>query len=70
MALKKVEEKNTMLKTNKKKTEATFEFTKFQEEIKLQAYYNYLQRVKSNKAGNEVSDWLDAEKNVRMRMNA
>lgn len=51
--------------TNKKKrSEATFDFPGFQDEIRLHAYYNYVSRVKNNFPGDELGDWLDAEKNL------
>ena len=50
----------------KKKTEATFEVSRFQDEIRVQAYYNYLKRVKNNFPGDQMSDWLEAENSVRL----
>jgi hypothetical protein len=62
--------KGGILKTNnkKKKTEATFEFSRFQDEIRVQAYYNYLKRIKNNNPGDQMGDWLEAEKSVRMSL--
>lgn len=57
-------------KNKKKKYEASVEFVGFREEIELQAYYNYLKRVMNNIPGNELSDWLEAEKSVRSRLSA
>ena len=57
-------------KNKKKKYEAAVEFAGFKEEIELQAYYNYLKRVTDNIPGNEISDWLEAEKSVRSRLSA
>jgi hypothetical protein len=56
--------------SKKKKPEATFETARFQDEIQVQAYYNYLKRVKNNFPGNPESDWLDAEKNVISKIKA
>ncbi len=53
-----------VLRNKKKKSEATFEFSGFQDEIRIQAYYNYLKRMKNNMPGNETTDWLEAEKNL------
>ena len=57
-------------KNKKRKSGASVEFTGFWEEIQLQAYYNYLKRINDNIAGNELSDWLEAEKNVRSKQKA
>lgn len=54
--------------TKKNKTEATFEFSRFQDEIRIQAYYNYLKRVKNNIPGDQIGDWLEAEKGLRLNM--
>lgn len=35
-------------------------------QISIEAYYNYLRRMKNNSPGNEMSDWLEAEKTVRI----
>jgi hypothetical protein len=56
--------------SKKKKNEATFETTRFQDDIKEQAYYNYLKREKNNFPGNPESDWLEAEKNVMSKIKA
>jgi len=56
--------------SRKKKTEATFETVSFQDDIRLQAYYNYLWRVKNNSPGNEETDWIKAEREVLSRMKA
>jgi hypothetical protein len=50
----------------KKRTEATFEISRFQDEIRVQAYYNYLKRVKNHLPGDQMGDWLEAEKSVRL----
>ncbi len=54
-----------VLKNKKKKPEATFDFSSFQDEVRVKAYYNYLKRMKSNMPGNEMIDWLEAEKSLR-----
>lgn len=61
--------KGGILKSNnkKKKTESTFDFPSFQDNIRLQAYYNYLSRVKNNFSGDEMGDWLEAEKNLNRK---
>lgn len=56
------------VKNKKRKESASFDFSGFQDEIRVQAYYNYLKRVKNNIPGSEVSDWVDAEKSVRSKM--
>lgn len=56
--------------SRKKKNEATFDSARFQDEIQVQAYYNYLKRVKNNFPGSPESDWLEAEKNVMSGMKA
>ena len=33
--------------------------------VRLRAYYNFLERQKRNVPGNEMSDWLEAEKTVQ-----
>lgn len=59
--------KGGMRKINKKKkTEATFEVSRFQDEIRVQAYYNYLKRMKNNLPGDQMGDWLEAEKSVHL----
>jgi hypothetical protein len=61
--------KGGMQKINKKKkTEATFEVSRFQDEIRVQAYYNYLKRVKNNLPGDQMGDWLEAENSVRLSL--
>ncbi|MBN2159198.1 MAG: hypothetical protein JW807_07370 [Spirochaetes bacterium] len=58
-------------KSGKKvKHAATFDVSRFQDEIKLQAYYNYLKRVNNNFPGSEMGDWLEAEKSVMLKMKA
>ena len=51
-------------KTKKKKVDAVPDMFRFSDEIQLQAYYNYLKRVRNNMPGSEVSDWLEAEEAV------
>ncbi|MBN1496076.1 MAG: DUF2934 domain-containing protein [Spirochaetes bacterium] len=50
--------------SRKKKAESSFDLPSFQDEIRLHAYYNYLARMKNNFPGDEMGDWLDAEKNL------
>lgn len=57
-------------KSRKMKDEATFETARFQDEIQVQAYYNYLKRAKNNFPGSPESDWLEAEKNVMSKIKA
>ncbi len=49
-------------RSKKKKNEATFEVSRFQDTIREQAYYNYLKRTNAGMPGDEVTDWLEAEK--------
>jgi hypothetical protein len=61
--------KSGMQKINKKKkAEATFDISRFQDEIRVQAYYNYLKRVKNNLPGDPMGDWLEAESSVRLSL--
>lgn len=55
------------IRGKKKKVEAVPDMVVVGEEIQLQAYYNYLKRVRGNTPGTEVSDWLDAERAVKGR---
>ncbi len=36
----------------------------FHDAIRLQAYYNYLYRITHNTHGDQLSDWLEAEKHI------
>jgi hypothetical protein len=56
------------LKNTKKKSEASFGFSDFPDDIRIQAYYNYLKRMKDNMPGDEMTDWLEAEISVRTEM--
>lgn len=51
-------------RSKKKKVDAVPDMFRFSDEIQLQAYYNYLKRIKNNMPGSEVSDWLEAEETV------
>ncbi len=51
-------------KSKKKRVDAVPEMFRFSDEIQLQAYYNYLKRVRNNAPGSEVSDWLEAEEAI------
>ena len=59
--------KVSVLRGKKKKQEASFDFSGFQDEIRVQAYYNYLKRMKNNMPGSEMNDWLEAEKSVALK---
>jgi hypothetical protein len=56
--------KISVLRGKKKKQVSEFDFSGLQDEIRVQAYYNYLKRIKSNMPGNEMADWLEAEKSI------
>ena len=59
--------KDRALKAGKKlKAQATVDVSRFQEEVQVQAYYNFLKRMKNNISGNEERDWFEAEKSVRL----
>jgi hypothetical protein len=63
--------KTAPIKNNReKRTAAVPETARFQDEIRLQAYYNYLWRVKNNFPGSEETDWIDAERTVALKMKA
>jgi hypothetical protein len=49
-------------RNKKKKAEATFEVSRFQDTIREQAYYTYLKRTHAGMPGDEITDWLEAEK--------
>jgi hypothetical protein len=52
------------------KNDATFEQARFQDEIQVQAYYNYLKRAKNNFPGSPEADWIEAEKSVMSKIKA
>ena len=56
--------------SRKMKDEATFQTARFQDEIQVQAYYNYLKRMKNNLPGSPEADWLEAEQRVIITMKA
>ncbi|HOD15303.1 MAG TPA: hypothetical protein PLA65_16970 [Spirochaetota bacterium] len=56
--------------SRKIKDEATFQTARFQDEIQVQAYYNYLKRMKNNLPGSPEADWLEAEQSVIIKMKA
>jgi hypothetical protein len=61
----------TSSRDNVRKLEtAAVEFPGYGEEIRLQAYYNFLDRIKNSKSGSELGDWLEAEKTVRRKIKA
>lgn len=70
MALRKVKEAVkdiTMTKrktTTKRTTGKTLANDTLQDSIRLAAYYNYLYRITHNTPGDELSDWLEAEKYI------
>lgn len=35
------------------------------DDVSVQAYYLYLKRMKNNAPGNDLSDWLEAEKMMK-----
>ncbi len=61
-ATESLEPKSGLKIGKKKKTESSFD------DIRVQAYYNYLRRVKNNAPGDQMGDWLEAEKSVQMSM--
>jgi hypothetical protein len=67
MPVKKTKTPPAEAKPRKKKTEVLVEFSVFLEEIQLEAYYHYLKRIRNNIPGNEMTDWLEAEKSLRLR---
>lgn len=61
----------TTTRDNVRKLEtASVEFPGYGEEIRLQAYYNFLDRIKNNRSGSELGDWLEAEKKARRKIKA
>jgi hypothetical protein len=61
--------KGRTLKIGKKtRGKATIDVLRFQDEIRVQAYYNFLKRMNNNISGNEEGDWFDAEVSVRLNM--
>lgn len=71
MLSKKTVSESTSSKTGilkKKKTESLYPSMNIHDEIRVQAYYNYLRRMSSNLPGDETADWLDAEIRVRSKM--
>lgn len=70
MALRKVKEAVkdiTMTKhktTTKRTTGKTLTNDTLQDSIRLAAYYNYLYRITHNTPGDQLSDWLEAEKYI------
>jgi hypothetical protein len=65
------ETKPAPVKTGRKKMdESTFETARFQDEIQVQAYYNYLKRARNNFPGSPEADWLEAEQSVMLKMQA
>ncbi len=70
MALRKVKEAVKDLTTTKRKTTTKRATSKalhndtLKDSIRLAAYYNYLYRITHNTSGDQLSDWLEAEKYI------
>ena len=45
------------------------ESNRIHEAIRIQAYYNYLHRIMNNLPGDQLSDWLEAEKYIKKTIN-
>lgn len=56
--------KTTKRKTSHKTISKAQDPLQTQREIRLRAYYNFLDRQQRSRPGNELSDWLDAEKEI------
>ncbi len=54
-----------MARKKKESGEKTITVEQLNEEIRKKANEIYLKRVKENKLGDELSDWLEAEKIVK-----
>ena len=54
----------------KRKSESGVDSSRFMDEIRMQAYYNYLWRVKNDAPGSPETDWLEAERIVSSKMKA
>ena len=50
--------------TTHKKGHGVIDPIQLRREVELKAYYNFLHRQQLNKSGNEISDWLEAEKDI------
>ncbi len=50
-----------------KKSPARPDLSKFLSEVQQKAYEIYLERQKTGQSGNEMSDWLKAEKEIKNR---
>ncbi|MGC8765327.1 MAG: DUF2934 domain-containing protein [Brevinematia bacterium] len=55
--------------TTKKKTEKAPKLEDFLAEIQRRAYDIYLERTKKGLPGNDMSDWLEAEKEIKEKYN-
>ena len=54
----------------KKKTytpKSDIDLTKFLQEIECRAFERYLERLRESKEGNELSDWLEAEAEIKAK---
>lgn len=60
-----VEEKKIVKSTKKSKPE----LNQFLNEIEKRAYEIYLERMSSNKPGDDISDWLQAEAEIKAKYN-
>ncbi|GAB4220047.1 MAG: hypothetical protein GYA16_12515 [Spirochaetes bacterium] len=50
--------------TSKSTPSKTVHNEQLHDAIRLQAYYNYLHRITHNTPGDQLSDWLEAEKYI------
>ena|GEM_PF-864520 len=70
MALRKMKEGAKDIKITKRKlttqkpTTETVHNEQLHDAIRVQAYYNYLYRITHNTPGDQLSDWLEAEKYI------
>ena len=54
-------------KVTEKKTESFVDLSKFLKEVELRAYELYQERIGSDKNGDEFSDWLKAESEIKKK---
>lgn len=67
MRIRKSDSSDSKLKKNKTaavKAYSSRDTDGFRHEVELKAYYNFLDRQQYNKPGNEITDWLEAEKAI------
>ncbi len=67
MAVKKENTAAIMKNTAGKKSPAKSDLSKFLSEVQQKAYEIYIARQKTGQSGNEMSDWLKAEKEIKSR---